>query len=221
MEQTWPLAVPDWQLSAGRRLRFCLVLSLFVVAAAISFMRFPVPIGLQPLHELAVALIEQRREVPQPQTEPVQMPAPAPGAVTPPREAPAESAPVVEPPERADWRALRDLAVAEVLQESRRTYSLRSESDEQRRVAAVKFRSSQAPVKKEIWENVEKDQFGRTLLWHKGCYRVLDDPSAVNRDIFEMFTQYMVFCVNAEEEWLIEFNHIDDRYAYLAEVPPR
>ena len=104
-----------------------------------------------------------------------------------------------------------------MLEEDARTYSLNPQLDEKRRAAAVRFRPSRAPEKKEIWDNVEKDQFGRTLLWHENCYRVLDDPSAVNRDIYEMFTQYMVFCINAKE-WPIEFDRIDERYAYLAEL---
>ena len=45
-----------------------------------------------------------------------------------------------------------------------------------------------------IWENTEKDQVGRTLLWHGDCFRVIYDPNVVNQFVFENFSQFIVFC---------------------------
>jgi len=35
----------------------------------------------------------------------------------------------------------------------------------------------------------------RNIGWHDECYRVLDDPSVVNRYAFESFDQYLEYCV--------------------------
>ena len=215
MNLSRPLAVPDWQRNAGKRLGICLAIAFVIVAAGLNFLRLPAAVDPLPLRELVVELFE--REVAKPKGEPDRLPAVEPTVESPPVLAP--DSPVPEPSAPTDWQALKDAAVTRVLQESARTVSLHPQLDEKRRLAAVKYRPSRAPAKKEIWDNVEKDQFGRTLLWHENCYRVLDDPSAVNREIFETFTQYMVFCIGGEE-WLIEFEQIDERYDYLAELNP-
>ena len=92
------------------------------------------------------------------------------------------------------------------------------EFDERRRVARIRFRKSAAPVKKEIWDNVEKDQMGRTILRAGDCYRVLDDPSAANQWLQDNFTQYMFFCSSAGKTIPKELPfvaEIRERYVYL------
>ena len=91
-----------------------------------------------------------------------------------------------------DWHAiLQDVVKSDSLFA---TPTMHPEFDEQRRVARIRFRKSAAPVKKEIWDNVEKDQMGRSILRAGDCYRVLDDPSAANQWLQDNFTQYMFFC---------------------------
>ena len=62
----------------------------------------------------------------------------------------------------------------------------------ERAEAAVKY--APVPPPKRIWDNVEKDIYGRTILRSGNCYRVLDDPRATNRWAFETFEQFMVYC---------------------------
>jgi hypothetical protein len=97
------------------------------------------------------------------------------------------------------------------------TPTMHPELDEQRRVARIRFRKSNAPVKKEIWDNVEKDQMGRTILRAGDCHRVLDDPSVANQWLHENFTQYMIFCSNGKTspKALPFVAEIVERYAYL------
>ena len=78
-------------------------------------------------------------------------------------------------------------------------------------------RLAYAPVKKEIWDNVEKDQMGRTILRAGDCFRVLDDPSVANQWLQENFTQYMIFCSNGKTipKALPFVAEVVERYAYL------
>jgi hypothetical protein len=92
--------------------------------------------------------------------------------------------------------------------------------DEKRRQASIKFRPSVAAARRGPWDDVEKDQIGRTILnLGGGCFQVLDDPSAVYREIFETYTQFVVQCTIAfskrkgrELPWVGE---IRSRFAYL------
>ena len=97
-----------------------------------------------------------------------------------------------EPP--IDW-------VAQLQREARAMATLESSEDDvfyfsnnlrERKEAAVKY--APVPPPKRIWDNVEKDIYGRTILRSGNCYRVLDDPRATNRWAFETFEQHMVFC---------------------------
>ena len=116
-----------------------------------------------------------------------------------------------------DWQAIGEEVVKEIVESEAKTISVNPVFDEKRAVAAVKFRPSEAPEKKEIWDNVEKDYLGRTILVSGDCYRVIDDPSAVYRDIFENFTQYMTFC-NVPNSGGVELPWVADvraNHAYL------
>ena len=121
-----------------------------------------------------------------------------------------------------DWYAEMDQVVEAVVAEGQRAWSVNPVFDEKRRQAAVKFPASSAPVRKPIWENVETDQLGRKILVHGNCHRVIDDPSAVNYEIFRTFTQYFVFCSHSEPPpkdlpWVEE---VRERYAYLRSGDP-
>ena len=114
-----------------------------------------------------------------------------------------------------DWYAVMQKAVR-----SDKLYEIRTmhpEFDEQRRVARLRFRKSEAPVEKPIWENVEKDQTGRTILRAGDCYRVLDDPRVTNRWAQETFGQYMIYCDGGKSgpKELPFVEKIVERYAYL------
>jgi len=207
--------IPDWAAGTERRLGLSMLLASVLILIALSFLRFPQVGDLNPFIELVVELVRNRP--PAVEEEPV----PEPRDVLP----PVENAAVLPPPPAnetepdaepaPDWAALAVDSVQHAIDTKVKTYSVNPPFDERRRVAAVVFRPSEAPVKRPIWENVEKDVMGRTLLRYKNCYRVLDDPRVTNRWAFETFDQYITFCDGSGEEYLIEIDEIADRYAYL------
>lgn len=89
--------------------------------------------------------------------------------------------------------------------------------DEKRRLARLQFRASKAVRPKPIWENVEKDMMGRTILRAGDCYRVLGDPNVGTQDVFRTFGQYLVYCENIPDApaKLAFVDDIVERYAYL------
>ncbi len=113
-------------------------------------------------------------------------------------EIPVEPAPAVpetsEPEGQTDWYAQIPDAVAAFEDSKPREYSINPGMDERRREAAEKFYRSRAPVQRPIWENVEKDSLGRTILVSGDCHRVIDDPNVGSRDQFLTFGQFLVFC---------------------------
>lgn len=103
--------------------------------------------------------------------------------------------PVTEIPVVEDWQEFGTEVVQEFIANLPKPFTVNPVMDEKRRIARIKFRPSEAPVKVEPWDRVEKDQIGRTILdLGGGCFRVLDDPSAVYRDVFETFTQFVTMC---------------------------
>ena len=81
----------------------------------------------------------------------------------------------VEPAEkRRDWYAEIPEAVAATLDAVPKEYSVNPVFDEKRRRAAERYYPSRAPVTKPIWENVEKDTLGRTVLRSGDCFRAED-----------------------------------------------
>ncbi len=201
-------------MAADRRLRASMLVAAAIVAMLLGVMKFPAMRVPAPLFELVVE-ISRPRAAPgeeSPLQDEVQDPASARTvaveqtglvAETESRSAdksaesataPATVANVAEPP--FDWEAAKTDAVRTAIDAMEKTDPVNPEFDRQRASAAIRFRASAAPVRKEIWENVEKDALGRTLLRKGDCYRVLDDPSAVNRWAFENFGQYITYCTN-------------------------
>ena len=226
----------DWQAASARRLNISMVVATLLVATLLSVLRFPTFDLLSPLMEIVVnivnvdtpeadvASVPESVSDPVPQTvEPTVEPEPVLQRIekpsSPTAESPAESqiTPTAVAQLSVDWETEKAQAVQDAVDEMERTVSVNPNFDQLRKEAAIKFRASRAPVKKEIWDNVEKDQIGRTILRHGDFYRVLDDPSLSNRDAFETFEQYMVFWtyrkyVPKELPWVEE---IRDTHAYL------
>jgi len=68
-----------------------------------------------------------------------------------------------------------------------------------------------------IWENVDVDQLGRTVLRSGDCYKVLDDPNVGSQDAFRDFGQYIAICTYQKRlpknlPWVAE---LVERYHYL------
>lgn len=220
----------QWQGSPRRRLAFGMFLATLLIAGALSMLRYPTAEISLDLVDLLVEIIKVEAEQPEDVTE-ITPPEPIPETLLPPEKVEPLSEPqpeavpgqdsvaedVDDPEPWTDWQAISEKVVKEVVASEAKTSSVNPVFDEKRAVAAVKFRPSEAPEKKYIWDNVEKDYLGRTILWSGDCYRIIDDPSAVYRDIFENFTQYMTFCLlpnsgGVELPWVAD---VRANHAYL------
>ena len=187
---------PDWSQRSGRRLAVSFLPATLIVAGALAVLRLPVVEQTQPLAELWVRILVNDVveavqaplvEEPAPQLDEAVVPEP----VAPPLPAEPLTGEAREP---TDWY-LQIPEAAKAANDARpRVYSVNPGFDEKRRKAAEQFRPSQAPVQRPIWENVERDTLGRTILVSGDCYRVIDDPNVGSREAFLTFGQYMTSC---------------------------
>jgi hypothetical protein len=138
-----------------------------------------------------------------------------PAATTPPAAASPAAAGVP-----TDWYGSIERVSADVISRQAAPASLHPEFDELRRIAAIRYAEPQTGIPRPIWENVEKDIYGRTLLKKGNCFRVLDDSNVGNRYAFETFEQYLTFCTWSGKRpprnlpWV---ETIRARYPYLRE----
>jgi len=211
---------PSWQRKARPRLAASIALAVLLIAATIVLLRFEADVELR--RELEVELLSSAAEAaPKPlaKSEPEPVPLEQPEESLMPVEAVGETPQLSEEPTpQRDWRAQIDEVAKAIVAEQQRAFSVNPAFDEKRRQAAVKFAPSRAPRKKPIWENVQTDQLGRKILVSGNCHRVIDDPSAVNYEIFRTFQQYIVYCTKQKVEpkelpWAEE---IRNRHDYLA-----
>jgi hypothetical protein len=185
---------PDWSRRPGRRLALNFLPSTLIVAGALMVLRLPVFDLPMPLTVLVVRILTNEVEEAA-STPPEEQTAVEPAPATPGKEATLVEEPAAsEARPQTDWYALVPEAARAAIEAAPREYSINPGFDEKRRQAAEQFAPSQAPVKRPIWENVEKDVMGRTLLRSGDCYKVLDDPNVGNRDAFLTFGQFMVTC---------------------------
>jgi hypothetical protein len=118
-----------------------------------------------------------------------------------------------------EWYSVLDVVVDNISSETSKPPSLSPGLDELRQVAKIRY----APVAdfgpKPVWDNVEKDQMGRTILRFGDCYRVLEDWRVTNRWAQENFGQYFVYCESHEKipKELPFVAQIVERYDYLRE----
>ena len=206
-----------------RRLGYCLAVSAIVIFAGLAILRVPVQLGL--IRQLPVVLDVRLREsakrpekqaAPPTETVPSSVPeqrtAPVPSVA---EEADLTQAPVREAP--IDWQGALERASADVVARSAETPSLHPEFDELRRIAAVRYAKPETGKPPPIWEHVEKDPYGRTVVRLGNCYKVLDDPNVGNRYAFETFEKTMTSCnlSNPKPKNLPWVEEIRARYAYL------
>lgn len=191
---------PDWSRRPGRRLALNFLPSTLIILAALMMLRLPVAEQSLPLTELVVRiLITEAEEIVTPPPAEESIPEPVPEA--PGTDADAVAEPVPEDARPAvDWFAQIPEAARASIDQLPREYSLNPGMDERRRRAAAQFAPSRAPVKRPVWENVEKDTMGRTLLRSGDCLRVIDDPNVGSRDAFLTFGQFMTTCERRSEQ---------------------
>ncbi|MDH4072761.1 MAG: hypothetical protein OEV41_06625 [Gammaproteobacteria bacterium] len=227
------VGVPGWQSGAAQRLRASMAVSVLLLAAMLSLVRLPAPLPFVPLLELVVELA--RPALPPERVEPPQPPVPQTVAeitpepvVTEPAPAAAASDAPVDEGGPVDWEAIEVAAIKAVLDAAEReaNYSINPPLARARREASVRFRASLAPGAVNAWDDVEKDQLGRTILrlGDGNCFQVLDDPSGVNRWAFETFDKHVVYCdfyfggkQGRELPWV---QLIRERYPYLRDPVP-
>ena len=217
-------------IATNRRLAVCMLISSIVILTMLFFV--DVPFGLRidresdPVLDVRLAdpeledVVEETLKEP---GEPVEEPQPQTGS--------KEDITPVEPEEEendeissdfmnaepiVDWYAVLKEA-AEEEAENWPPKKHMGDFDERLRVASLIYYPAPDNSPRSIWENIEKDQLGRSLLWHGDCYRVIDDPNVMNLYVFETFTQYLVFCQKQktgpqELPWVKE---IVAKYAYL------
>ncbi|MDH5619261.1 MAG: hypothetical protein OEZ11_11530 [Gammaproteobacteria bacterium] len=185
---------PDWSRRPGRRLALNFLPSTLIVVAALMLLRLPVMDASLPLTGIVVRILasEARESTPPLPAER------APDAAAPatPDTRPVTSVPAAPPEARdsLDWYELIPDAARTAAAERPQEYSINPGMDARRRYAAENFPASQAPVERPVWENVERDTLGRTLLRSGDCYRVVDDPNVGSREAFETFGQFIVSC---------------------------
>lgn len=209
---------PDWSRRPGRRLALNLLPSTLIIAGALMAIRLPIPDQPLALTELVVRILASNVEetVSEPRAEqPVAERAPAavhPGSVTP------EEPGTADDRAPTDWYAQIPEAASTAAADQPEVYSINPGFDARRQYAAEHFAPSAAPVERPIWENVEKDTMGRTLLRSGDCYRVLDDPNVGNRDAFLIFGQFMTTCERPSDtpQLLPWVSEIQDRRANRA-----
>ncbi len=185
---------PAWSREPGRRLALNLLPATLIVAAVLMSVRLPEADYSAVVTELVVRILSDEKkkepEPPPPETLPEERPPPPPLD----RASPVPQAPAGEVRKPIDWYAQMSEAARAVTATPPREYSVNPGFEERRRAAAEQFAPSRAPVERPIWENVEKDTLGRTLLRSGDCYRVIDDPNVGSRDAFLTFGQFMVTC---------------------------
>ena len=222
-----PGFLPGWRAASAQRLRISMLVSAVALAAALSLFRMPSPAEVAPFLELVVELVRPTPTAAPEVLPPLPEDVPVEEEMAPPfvPETSTESVPAGDAAAgddaAVDWEVARDEAIREVLDAAEReqAYAVNPPFERAREEAAVRFRASVAPEARHVWDNVEKDQLGRTILRDGNCFRVLNDPSAVNRWAFENFDQFVVYCDftfgRSEGKELPWVDIIRERYPYL------
>jgi len=186
---------PVWSRHPGRRLALNFLPASLIIMSVLMALRLPVIEQTQPLAELFVRIlvndIEIVAESPFVEESPDEPVRPTGAASMPP---PPATPVTTEPRNPVDWSVQIPDAARTLLDGLPKEYSVNPDFDEKRRVAAEQFAPSQAPVERPIWENVEKDTMGRTVLVSGDCYRVINDPNVGSREAFLTFGQYITQC---------------------------
>lgn len=217
-----PQSAPPWNEGAEQRLFASMLLATLLVAGALSVIRLPVAPAWSPVVDLLVRIVNEplaetpaeaeveSEPLPAAESQAAESAAPRPQTVG--REALQAS--------RAgtNWDAVRDEVVQEYLDREVETYGyFNPDLAEKRSRLAERYQPGTHEKPKPIWENVELDTLGRTVLRSGDCIKVLDDPNVGSREVFEKFGQYTVQCTYQgryprELPWV---GDIRERYEYL------
>ncbi len=215
------LATPHWNDGREQRLFVSMLLATFIVAGVLSVIRVPAMPVWSPVVELLVRIVQEQpaAETAAPQTLPP-MATSRPDAgerVVEPRPTTGREALEERQPE-TDWAAAGDQAVQEYLDSQIETYGyFNPDLADKRRRLAERYQPRTQAAPQPIWENIEIDTLGRSVLRSGNCFKVLDDPNVGSREAFEAYGQYMVQCTYQRRypgdlPWVAD---IRQRYEYL------
>ena len=215
------LATPHWNDGREQRLFVSMLLATFIVAGVLSVIRVPVMPVWSPVVELLVRIVQEQpaAETATPQTLPPTATSPpdARDRVVEPRPTTGREALEERQPE-TDWDAAGDRAVQEYLDSQIETYGyFNPDLADKRRRLAERYQPRTQAAPQPIWENIEKDTLGRSVLRSGDCFKVLDDPNVGSHDAFEAFGQFMLQCTYQRRyprnlPWVAD---IVQRYEYL------
>ena len=226
MRLQFPDTAPNWNEGAEQRLFTSMLLAAVIVAGVLSLIRMPDFPAFPPVVEIIVNILQDLPEV---EEESVQQPT---------QDAQTQDSPLLEeaaaPPTSTggdtleesrtgtDWEAMHEQVVQKYmdleLEEARESYGyFNPDLADTRTRLSERYQPGTHEKPKPIWENVEVDTLGRTVLRDGDCYKVLDDPNVGSREAFERYGQYMAVCVYQgryprELPWVEE---IRQRYEYL------
>ena len=207
---------PVWQRQVRLRLAACMVLATVLLALVLMSLQLPESPATKPPEITLQLLAEETPPDPVEEFTPIEeLVIPAARDVESFIAEPAETLPAEA--DIRDWYADVESVARDVVDASESAKIMQPAQQEARRLAAIQFAPSRAPVKKPIWENVEIDQMGRKVLRSGDCYRVLEDWRATYMDIQREFGQYLVHC-SGNKEYAIDVDWIDDigqKYAYI------
>ena len=215
------LATPHWNDGREQRLFVSMLLATFIVAGVLSVIRVPVVPVWSPVVELLVRIVQEQPapETAAPQTLPPMATSPPDAAdrVVEPRPTTGREA-LEERQQETDWDAAGDQAVQDYLDSQIETYGyFNPDLADKRRRLAERYQPRTQAAPQPIWENIEKDTLGRSVLRSGDCFKVLDDPNVGSREAFEAFGQFMVHCTYQRRyprdlPWVAD---IRQRYEYL------
>ncbi len=221
MQLQTPQASPPWNAGVEQRLFASMLLATLFVAGALSLIRFPDTPNWSPVVELLVRIVQEPPTEAVAAAEPESLPASSSqaddSAASPPPLTMGGEA-LQETRTDTDWDALRDEVLQEYLDRQTETYGyFNPDLAEKRSRLAERYQPGTHEKPKPIWENVELDTLGRTVLRSGNCFKVLDDPNVGSREVFEKFGQFIVQCIYQgryprELPWVED---IRQRYEYL------
>ncbi len=213
-----------WDDGREERLLLSFLLAAAIVALGLSLIRLPELPPFAPVVDLMVRIVQP--EASRPAEEAAGETAAEPAAAEP-AAGRAEPGPLVQTPEEAvpaapsealDLDALREGAVQEYLDRTEdRPWAFDPRVDDLRREGRLRYRPPTIEQPGPIWENVEQDQLGRTILRDGDCWKVVDDPNVGSQYQFQEFGQYLTMCTYQpraprELPWV---ETIRERYDYL------
>lgn len=225
MHKRWQTAgpTPAWNGGGDQRMFVSLGLATLIVAGLLHSLSMPAVPAWSPLLKVVVQIVNTPtapRAKPEPETAPLPVPETTPDVA----EILAEPPPAAGQQERqdsapaTDWNVVGEQAMERYLDSELETYGyVNRDLAEKRSSLSERYLPGTHEKKKPIWENVEVDTLGRSVLRSGDCFKVLDDPNVGSREAFEMFGQFIAQCTwqGRYPKNLPWVDDVLDRHAYL------